>query len=123
MQNYAKRLRLPLEGQEDITFYTKSNTPIARGYIRVVIGGRGPYIEFAPKQIITQSFHIPENQRYRLDDKRVYYIEARSKDESNVKLYFQRKTVEYADYKINMVYISPFDLTSDKYPLLIESLK
>ena len=57
-----------------------------------------------------ENFEIPEDQEYRKTDKRVYYVEARSKDDSYVKLYFQKKTVAYADYKVGMLYISPFDL-------------
>jgi hypothetical protein len=121
-RTYEERLYLPIDGLDEIIFFTKVGTPVAKGYTRVVIGGRGPYIEFTRKQIITANFIIPDEQKYRLQDKRVYYLEARSNDESNVKLYFQKRTVSYADYKIGMIYLSPFDLTSDKYPLLIEPL-
>jgi len=121
--NYKKRLNLPLDGLNDIQFYTKSGSLVAKGYKRVVIGDRGPYIEFDRSQIEGKSFFIPDNAKYRLSDKRVYYVEGRSKDESLVKLYYQTKTVEYADYKVGMAYISPFDLTSDKYEVLIEPLK
>ena len=34
----------------------------------------------------------------------------RTKDQSNVKVYDQKRTVEYADYKVGLFYISPFDL-------------
>ena len=122
MASYQKRLKLPLNGSEDIQFFTHSGTLVAKGYIRVVIGGRGPYIEFDPKQIVEKSFDIPEEQQYRVKDKRVYYIEARSIDASYVKMYYQKRTVAYADYKVGMVYISPFELTSDKFPVLVEPL-
>jgi hypothetical protein len=32
----------------------------------------------------------------------------------NVMLYFQKRTVAYADYKVGLCYISPFDLLRDE---------
>jgi hypothetical protein len=37
-------------------------------------------------------------------------VEWRTKDQSKVKVYEQGKTVDYADYKVGLFYISPFDL-------------
>ena len=37
-------------------------------------------------------------------------MEWRTSDESNVKVYDQKKTVDCADYKVGLFYISPFDL-------------
>jgi len=34
----------------------------------------------------------------------------RTWDPSNVKVYDQKRTVEYADYEVGLFYISPFDL-------------
>ena len=120
---YSERLRIPLEGSESVKFFTKSGTHVATGYERIVIGGRGPYIEFKADQIVEESFSIPEDQEYRKTDRRVYYIEARSDDESNVKLYIQRRTVKYADYKVGMLYISPFELKTDEIDELVEPLQ
>lgn len=92
-------------------------------HLRVVIGDRGPYVEFDWQQIIAKNFFIPVDQEYRKTDKRVYYVEARSNDAAYVKLYYQKRTVAYADYKINKVYISPFELTSDKYPVLVSPIE
>lgn len=98
------------EGIDNVELFTKDKTPVSNGYNRIVIGNRGPYVEFTEDQLILKSFHIPKDQLYRLSDKRVYYTELRSIDESNVKLYFQLQTVAYADYKIGFFYISPYDL-------------
>lgn len=102
-------LQIPENGST-IDLYTKSMTLISNGYERVVIGGRGPYVEFTDKQIELNAFIIPKNQLYRLTDLRIYYVEFRSNDVSNVKLYYQLKTVAYADYKIGYFYIDPNDL-------------
>lgn len=89
---------------------------VAVGYERVVIGDRGPYVEFTISEIIFENFKKINNPSHK------YYIEYRSNCESNVKLYFQLLPVNYADYKIGVCYISPFDLVSDKYPILITPL-
>lgn len=109
-RSFAKRLCIPLEGKDKLSLYSKSGTLIAIGYARVVIGKRGPYVEFSEPQIQIQNFQIPIEEEYRTDNKVSYYIEYRSKDSSYVKLYFQKRTVAYADYKIGLYYISPSDL-------------
>ena len=95
----------------DLQFYTKTGLLIATGYDRLVIGKRGPYVEFS--DVVLDNIHIPNEQKYRLDSLVVYYDEYRTNDECNVKVYFQKKTVKYADYKIGKWYISPYDLVFD----------
>lgn len=105
-------VRIPAEGSR-MQLKTKSDTIICSGYDRVVFGGRGPYVEFSKSQIIDNVFFVPKSQLYRLSDSRIYYIEFRSIDESNVKLYYQMRTVAYADYKLGYFYISPSELYID----------
>jgi len=126
-KGYQNRLILPeiyplvkIAAKEHVHFSTKSGTPIARNYVRIVIGDRGPYIEFIKEQINHDVTHVPEDQFWRINHRGCYYIEVRSSDESNVKIYVQKRTVKYADYVVGMYYISPFDLTSDLYPTLIK---
>lgn len=118
MNNYS--LYIPVHGCEDIIFYTFSGLCIAKGYIRVVLGGRGPYIEFHSSNIISNNIYIPECEKWRLNNNAAFYDEFRSKDQSYVKLYKQKNYVGYADYKPSLWYISPFELYSDKYPCLME---
>jgi len=35
-----------------------------------------------------------------------------------VKIYDQKRTVDYADYKVGLFYISPFDLCVEKEPVI-----
>lgn len=107
--DYEKRLRLTIN-KNTITLYTFSGLEICTGYERIVIGFRGPYIEFTREQLFIGNFIIPEEEKWRITSENPYYIEYRTKDVSNVKMYFQKKTVDYADYKIGYYYISPFDL-------------
>lgn len=122
-EGYRRRLILPEEvGEDEVIFYTKSGLEVARWYERVVIGDRGPYIEFCGEMLTKDGIYIPEDQKWRIKNALCYYVEWRTKDECNVKIYNQKRKVNYADYQIGCWYISPFDLTSDLYPKLIKGL-
>jgi hypothetical protein len=129
-EGYRARLNLPEfppEG-EPVEFRTKSGTLVAVGYKRVVIGDRGPYVEFAEDQMVHDKLEIPKDQKWRLlwiepdPQRRCYYWELRSIDKARVKVYVQQRTVDYADYKLGMWYISPFDLVTDRWSVLVEPL-
>ena len=90
--------------------FTKSGLQIAHNFERIVHGGRGDYIEISPKDILHNNIHIPEDVQWRIYHERVYYIEFRSKDDSDIMIYFQKMLVNYADYKIRFYYIDPEDV-------------
>lgn len=115
MTNYLDRICIPLicGNNAELNFFTKNNLKVASNYCRVVIGERGPYIEFDCKDIILSSMYIPYNQLWRKNNKNCYYIEYRTIDKSYVKIYYQVKLVNYADYKVGFYYISPFQLKTD----------
>ena len=51
---------------------------------------------------------MPAEEKYRTEHpwkERVFYVEWRTKDQSNVKVYDQKRTVDYADYKVGLFYI------------------
>lgn len=114
MSTFKDRLLIAADHGANLRFYSHGGLYLAFGYLRVVIGKRGPYIEFTPNQIIWENFLVPEKEKYRLNNPVVYYDEFRSKDPAFVKLYFQKRTVAYADYKPHLCYISPFDLLRDE---------
>jgi len=106
-----ERLRIPIDGPNMIKLYDEEGNVIAFEYNRVVIGQRGAYIEFTRTEINWEMFHIPKEELKRVKDPHLYYyIEWRSKTESNLKLYEQTKEVNYADYVIGAFYLSPFGL-------------
>lgn len=117
---WKKRFRIPVNARSDgchweIPLFTRSMTPIARGYRRIVIGKRGPYVEFHFTDIDWKFFYVPKEEEKRLQGNGIYFYEEwRSLDDSYVKLYLQKKPVAYADYKVHMMYISPFDLLDDQ---------
>jgi len=121
MNKFRLNLLLPETPEvSDVHFYTKANTLIAVGYVRVVIGERGAYIEFTTEQLKHDVMIIPDDQKWRFLPQfdHCYYHEYRTKDSSWVKIYHQRRTVAYANYRVGLWYISPLELTSDQYPEL-----
>ncbi len=109
-------------GDDAMKFYSSSGLLLATGYTRVVIGKRGPYVEFDDEHIQWKHFFVPVKEAYRETNKVVFYLEYRSFDAAKVKLYRQKRTVAYADYKIGMCYISPSDLLrEEQQPVIISS--
>lgn len=119
MKTYSELLNIPETGDKIPLFVKNSGKmAIANTYERVVIGQRGPYVEFTKKQICEQGLYIPTKQLYRLSDPKVYYIEFRT-SKGDAKVYYQMRTVAYADYKIEHFYISPSYLeTEDGIPCI-----
>lgn len=92
----------------DASLHTESGLLIATGYERVVHGGHGDYVEIAPNQIVEENIKNPFYNPNTIED--AYYVQYRSNDYCNIKIYHQKRTVKYADYRIGFYYISVFDL-------------
>jgi len=119
---WNERLTIPIDGPFSMNLCDSDGYRIATGYQRIVIGGRGPYIEFSDNDLILESLHIPDDQWYRLSYGLAFYIEWRNHNE-NVKVYHQRREVDYADYRIGMWYISPFALYGQSGSPLVRNVK
>lgn len=104
--NKYKFVKSPDSENDDIR--TKNDILVATSFTRIVHGGRGNYVEFSTEEMCVEDLHIPSDQKWRLNNGMVYYIEFRTTD--NIKVYFQIKSVDYADYKAGMWYISPISL-------------
>ena len=90
----------------------------ATDFNRIVHGERGSYFEFETEHLLKETVFIPKDQEWRTTSKwhkTVYYYEYRTKV-GNLKLYYQRKTVTYADYIIGKWYVSTDDAYSDTPP-------
>lgn len=96
----------------DIDIYTNTGVLICSGYHRIVIGDYGAFIEFLPEQANRDDYIIKEGQEYRVNNPRymynVKYNWLTIKDTA-LKIYEQKKTVTYADYKAGRYYISPHE--------------
>lgn len=118
-EDYKERLSIPVVGNDYTEFYDKDGQLVATGYTRIVIGERGPYVEFMDKHMFNNDlYYIPESEEWRLNSSAAYYWEFRTKG-SEIKIYAQRRTVDYADYKVGMWYMSPFELYDSSHKVLI----
>ena len=57
---YEQRLKIPIFGNDDFDFFTQMGFHLAHGYNRIVIGGRGPYVEFETFHMQSENISIPE---------------------------------------------------------------
>ena len=90
-----------------IPLYFKDGVQFASGYVRVVHGGRGAYVELTKDQIlITLKSHFDTKVPDEIEPEPYYYhwLEPEGRTE---KVYWQINTVKYADYKTGFFYISP----------------
>lgn len=94
--------------------YLKNGTLFATGYNRIVHGGRGDYVEFEEYHIIPKLYSKFDNQP--TDDLDIYYWWLYPETDRNTKVYLQKKTVKYADYRIGKYYVSPYLFKDFKDP-------
>jgi len=95
--------RILTEG-DSLSFFTPLGTLLATGYNRVVIGDHGAYVEFLLEHLVVDTLRLKHGKP---TEKAVKYLWWEPVDGSGVKVYEQRDTVAYADYKIGMWYIDP----------------
>ena len=100
--------------------YTINGSLICKNFDRIVIGDYGAYIEFSSDQANKDLFAIASGQEYRLEPRynNVKYIWLTIDDGSQVKIYYQKNTVSYADYKPQKYYVSVYEV----YPAVIQQL-
>ena len=101
-----------IAGNLDCKLYDKHNNLIAYGYSRIVIGDYGAYVEIPLDKMILENLIIKPGQEYRFDLKysNVKYHWYCLKNNQDIKIYYQKHPVSYADYKPEMFYISPYEL-------------
>lgn len=97
----------------DTPIVTLNGTTLANKYERIVIGHYGAFIEISDDDINHLFIKVREGQEYRINNSKyadhVKYEWYTTHDESDCKLYFQKRTVDYADYKPGYWYISPYE--------------
>lgn len=103
-----------VDGDKTSQLYSLDGTLICDGYERIVIGDYGALIEISPACIRKDGLCCKKGQEYRMSDERfaanVKYLWLTTKDQSDCKIYLQRKRVSYADYEPGMYYISPYEV-------------
>lgn len=85
--------------------FTLNGTLLCNNYDRIVIGDYGAFIEFSKA---ASPLVIEKGQEYRLTEqfKNVKYNWVTIDDNSHIKIYHQRGTVSYADYRVGKFYVS-----------------
>lgn len=83
-----------------------------------VCGDYGIFLEAEQEDMLLSNLKIQEGQEFRIDDKRysdnIKYHWYTMKNGKSVKIYYQQKEVDYADYKIGKYYFSPYEVTTQK---------
>ena len=106
-----------LEGA-DVPLYSPGGLRLCNRYNRVVIGDYGAYVEILPEDIINGNLMVKKGQEYRDEDaryaKHTKYSWLTARDGSDIKVYFQKKPVAYADYIPGRYYVSPFECSVSK---------
>ncbi len=103
---YRDGLIIPENGSNKIII-NNSNTIIASGYDRIVIGDFGPYVEISKDQIYFDNI----KPKWSMTPNRpVKYIWMETNDLLKTKIYFQKGRVKYADYKPEFFYVDPNDV-------------
>lgn len=104
----------------DKCLYTINGSLICNTFDRIVIGDYGAYIEFSSEQANKDLFIIAPGQEYRLEPRynNVKYIWLTINDDSQVKIYYQKNRVTYADYQPKKYYVSVYEV----YPKLITQI-
>jgi hypothetical protein len=112
-------------GNSYTLFKTYFDTIIAKGFLRVLYGDHGAYVEFLREHINWNEF---ECNRKNIG----YYDKWYTLDGSNILLYYQTKNVKnlpnppiggfngnrkegYADYRVGRIYISVKDIKVDRF--------
>lgn len=86
--------------------YLQDGTLFAKEFNRVVHGGRGDYVEFELEQVQLPLISKFDNDLVK-DNVDVYYWWLHPIGHPDVKVYLQKKTVKYADYKVDKLYVAP----------------
>lgn len=95
-----------VDGDLDAVLVNSEGTVVCEGYIRIVVGDYGAYIEFDEVQ---QARGAPLDG-WDGEAKANKYVWLRTKDAAQTKVYYQIQRVKYADYKPGCFYVAPSDV-------------
>ena len=115
-QEYLDNLPEEYKSYHGQPLYSKSGLMICRNLTdrTFVCGDYGIFLEADEENMCLENIKVKEGQEYRINDERyssnVKYIWYTPKTGSEVKIYFQQKTVDYADYKVGKYYFSPYEV-------------
>ena len=91
----------------NIPLYFLDGVQFSKGYERVVHGGRGMYVELTKDQFVIPVVSLFDKLPEKVDESLPFYYYWLAPKGRREKIYWQIKTVSYADYKVGFYYISP----------------
>lgn len=116
-QYYIDQIPPFLKDEVSIPLYTTNGSLIAKGYFRIVVGDYGAFVEIDEADANTSLFTVAPGQEYRINDpkfsRHIKYEWYTIDDESNVKIYKQKRRVTYADYIPNKYYVSVHEVRNE----------
>src|SRR5690606_33153617 len=107
-----RELGIPEQGSPTARFLLPDGRAFAEGYLRVVYGDRGPYFAFAPDEVRAELV----NKINRPVPETAYYEWKYPQGFPDIKVYHQRRTVGYADYRPGLIYVAPDQLRFEPGP-------
>jgi len=120
-QNLESICDLIESGSDKFLFKAKTGSLIARGYLRLVYGDHGPYIEFAQDQVEWENLECERrdigyfNKWYTKVDRIMVYEQTKTvsilANPPAGKFSFNGNRKEgYADYRVGRIYVSPYEI-------------
>jgi hypothetical protein len=111
-EHYASQFQ-SLAGDDDHFILTRdTRVPLAMSYERIVVGDYGPFVEIRPSEANMDMlrYHFGSAPRRPVS---YIWLDLVGEDGivSQAKIYYQQKTVQYADYRPEMLYVSPHQVT------------
>ena len=108
-------------GSPSFIFKTKLGSLIAQGYLRIVYGDHGPYIEFLRDQVILKNLECERdsvgyyNKWYSrigrvLVYEQLHLVRCLPNPPAGKRSYRGNRKEGYADYRVGRFYVSPYDL-------------
>lgn len=94
--------------------FLKDGTQLLTGFNRIVHGDRGDYMEFEHDHLSIKLISLFNNTLS--EPTKYYYYWLYPIGHKDVKIYYQKRTVKYADYKVDKYYISPDYIKDYKDP-------
>lgn len=88
-----------------------NSIPILKSFERVVCGAHGPYIEFKEKDLLIE-LEVTKGQEWRVDDEysHIKYNWLNPINLPDIKIYYQKNKVSYADYRPGYYYIDFYNV-------------
>lgn len=101
-----------VKGNLNCKIYDTYYNHVANGYERIVIGDYGAYVEIPLYKMLLDEVIVKPGEEYRFKPEYAsvkYHWYCLNKNH-DLKIYYQKNLVDYADYKPGMFYISPYEL-------------